>query len=63
MYSYEIVHLLESQNYKIDSDTYTSICHTSPQITRVKYNAYGNYFEIWTDDNNYWKFNVYLKGE
>lgn len=61
MYSYEINKTLESQNYNIDSETYMDICNTSPQISRVKYDPYDNKFEIWTNDNSYWKINVYKK--
>jgi len=61
MYSYEIVKTLESQNYNIDSETYMDICNTSPQISRVKYDPYDNKYEIWTNDNFYWKFNIYRK--
>lgn len=56
MYSCEINQTLESHNYNIDSETYINICNTSPQISRVKYESYGNFFEMWTDDNYYWKF-------
>ena len=61
MYSCEIEEALRKHNYNIDSDTYIIICSTSPQIVRVKYDPYGQYFEIWTNDNYYWKFNVYRK--
>lgn len=63
MFSWEINQTLESQNYNIDSEAYTDICRTSPQITRVKYDPYSKSFEIWTNDNNYWKFSVHKKGE
>lgn len=59
MYSSEINQALESNNYNIDSETYINICSTSPQILRVKYDPYDNKFEIWTDDNCYWKFSIY----
>lgn len=61
MYSSEINQTLESQNYNIDSVTYINICNTSPQISRVKYDPYDNKYEIWTNDNYYWKFTVYRK--
>ena len=60
MYSHEIQSKLESCSYNINSDDYLEICNSS-QISRVKYEPYGNYFEIWTRDNYYWKFNVYRK--
>lgn len=61
MYSCEINQILESQNYNIDSETYINICDTSPQISRVKYDPYDNKYDIWTNDNFYWKINVYRK--
>lgn len=61
VYSREIENILKSRNYNIDSDTYINICSTSLQITHVKYDPYGQYFEIWTNDDCYWKFNVYRK--
>lgn len=61
MYSYEIDKILEFQNYNIDSETYINICDTSPQISRVKYDPYDNKYDIWTNDNFYWKINVYRK--
>lgn len=63
MYSYEITQTLELQDYNLDSETYINICRTSPQISRVKYDPYSNSFEVWTNDNSYWRFSVYRKGE
>lgn len=60
MYSYEIQQLLESYQYNISSDIYLQIC-TSSQINHVKYTAFGDFFEIWTDDNYYWKLTVHRK--
>ncbi len=62
MYSYQIEQILESNNYNIDSETYLSICSTSPQIKEIKYSSFGHYFEIWASDG-YWKFSVYRKEE
>lgn len=61
MYSREIDNILKSNNYNIDSNSYLNICSTSPQIVHVKYNPYGQYFEMWTNDDYYWKFNIYRK--
>lgn len=61
MYSYEIDNILKSKNYNIDSNMYMNICSASPQIIRIEYEPYGNYFRIWTDDGYYWKFSVYRK--
>lgn len=61
MYSYEIDKIMRESNYNIDSNTYINICRTSPQINRIKYIPFENKIEMWTEDNKYWKFNVYLK--
>lgn len=61
MYSYEINETLKFLNYNIDSKTYIDICNTSLQISRVKYDSYDSKYEIWTNDNYYWKINVYRK--
>ena len=54
---------MRSTNYNIDSKIYSKITTESSQVDHVKYSPYGNYFEIWTTDNYYWKFNVYYKGD
>lgn len=61
MYSFEINELLISKHYCIDSDTYNYICK-SDQIEKIKYEPFGDYYEIWTNDNYYWKIKVF-KGE
>ena len=57
MYSWEISQILEQNNYNVTVDVYNEICKSS-QISRVKYEPFGDYFEIWTKDNYYWKFQV-----
>lgn len=61
MYSSEIDQTLKSQKYNIESGTYSKICSSSPQITHVKYNPYSNEYEMWSNDNYYWKFTIYRK--
>ena len=61
MYSYEIKQLLELRNFLINNYEYLNIISSSPQITRVKYNAYSNEFETWTNDNYYFNYKVYRK--
>ena len=61
MYSHEIDQVLKLHNYKIDSNTYLHICNSSPQVIHVKYDPYDDSFDIWTNDNYYWKINVYKK--
>lgn len=61
MYSHEIKELLEYKKYLLKVEEYLLICNTSPQINRVKYNAYDDSFEIWTDDKYYWNFKLEKK--
>lgn len=58
MYSYEIQEKLVQQDYTLTSKEYLEICASSPQISQIKYYSFGDYFEIWTKDNYYWKFTV-----
>lgn len=58
MYTHEIDELLANNNYNLDAQTYLSLLSSSPQINHVKYSAYGDYFEVWTSDGYYWKFNI-----
>lgn len=59
MYSCEIDSLMKASGYDLPSKTYLEVCHSSPQICRVRYTSYENFFEIWTHDNCYWKFLVH----
>ena len=61
MYSYEIDSIMKQNDYIISANTYINICSTSPQIIRTHYDAFGDYFEIWTEDRYYWKFMVKRK--
>ncbi len=61
MYSYEIDSIMKQNDYRISANTYINICSTSPQIIRTHYDAFGDYFEIWTEDRYYWKFMVERK--
>lgn len=63
MYSNDIQKVLESANYRINSETYLGFIHDSPQINHIRYSPYGSYYEIWTLDDYYWKFSVYTKGD
>ena len=60
MYDWEFQNYLKERNYKLTNKEYIYVCNTCPQINRVKYNAFENSFEIWTD-SNYFKFCVYYK--
>lgn len=59
MYSHEIQQVLETYNYNILSETYLKICATSPQINQIKFEPYEQSYELWTNDDFYWKFKVY----
>ncbi len=62
MYTWEIENLLKLKNYILDGEEYLRIINTSPQIKKIKYNAYDNTFDTWTkeDDNsiNHFKYKV-----
>ena len=60
MYSWEIDNIMKQNDYAIPVNTYIDIC-SSPQIIRTHYEAFGDYFEIWTEDRYYWKFMVERK--
>lgn len=59
MYSCEIDTLMKASGYDLPSKSYLEVCNSSPQISRVRYTPYDNFFEIWTHDNCYWKFVVH----
>lgn len=60
MYSWGIQEKLESWNYNIPLSCYDEICdvNNNPQISRIKYEPFGGYYEIWTEDGYYWKFTI-----
>ena len=57
MYSWEICNELEKYNYLIPSEIYKEICD-SPQIKNIKYESFGDCYELYTNDGYYWKFRV-----
>lgn len=57
MYSHEISELLKYNNYVISIKDYIKICQSS-QITKIKYSPFSNNYEVWTNDNYYYKFFV-----
>lgn len=57
MYSWEIHNELSKSNYIISSEVYKKICD-SPQIQKIKYEPFGDYYEIYTNDGYYWRFKV-----
>lgn len=59
MYSSEIDKIMYENNYNIHADIYNKICDESPQIKHIKYDAFNNNFEIWTNDEYYWRFSIH----
>lgn len=60
MYDWEFQNYLRDRNYKLTNEEYIFVCNTCPQISHIKYNAFENVFEMWTDCN-YFKFYVYYR--
>lgn len=63
MFSHEISGIMESCHYNIDSKTYINILLSSPQLDGVKFDPYNHSYEMWDEENNYWKFTVYRKDD
>lgn len=61
MYSHEITNIVNQYSQNIPSTLYVKIIQTSPQINHVKYDPYGNYYEMWDEKGVYWKYSVYNK--
>ena len=59
MYDYEINQYMAERNYNLSNKEYIYICNTCPQINHVKYDAWSNRFEMWSDQGNHWSFSVY----
>lgn len=58
MYSYEIDNYLKERNYYLNSEEVQYITDISihTQICRISYNQEFNYYEMWTNDEWYFKF-------
>ena len=61
MYSWEIDGIIKDYNYTLPSSVYIKISdvNNSPQITHIKYDAWSNRFNMWTNDGSNWSFIVY----
>ena len=59
MYDFEISQYLSERNHSLSNKEYLYICDTCPQINHIKYNAWSNKFEMWSDIGSYWEFTVY----
>ena len=62
MYTWEIENLLKLRNNILYCDEYEHMFKTSPQIKKIKYNAYDDTFETWTKEDdgstNYFRYRV-----
>ena len=57
MYSWEIHTELERNNYVISVEIYNKICE-SPQVLKIKYEPFGDSYELYTTDGYYWRFKI-----
>lgn len=58
MYDYEIETIMHDNDYRISRAIYRSICDSSSQIVKIKYNPWDNSTEMETTNGRYWKFYV-----
>ena len=62
MYTWEIENLLKQKDYCLHYKEYINMIKTSPQIKRIKYNAYDKTLETWTKEENhtekYFKYKI-----
>lgn len=58
MFSYEIEKYLKERNYylKVNELIFITNSKAHPQIDHIKYNAFEDCFEMWTNDGYYFKF-------
>lgn len=63
MYDWELKNYLNQKNNRLTAEEYLHICNTCPQLRRIKYDTFNDYFEAWSDDNNYFRFQVYRINE
>lgn len=58
MYSYEIERFLKENNYRLNVQQIQLVIdrRVNPQVSRVKYSEQDKSYEVWTDDNFYFKF-------
>lgn len=65
MYTWEIENLLKIKNYILNSEEYTNMISSSPQVKRVKYNTFDDSMETWTEEQDnskkYFKYKVRRK--
>jgi len=59
MYTYEIIQYLQNRHFNISNREYIDMVNNSEQIDHVRYNPYGDSYEIWTTDGYYANFTVH----
>lgn len=65
VYSWEIDQIIKSNNNQLSSSVYLEIAdvNKNPQIDHIKYDAWSNSFNMWTNDGWCWSFQVYKDKE
>lgn len=61
MYDWELSQYLNEKKYILTHKEYLYVCNTCPQINHVKYDAFTDDFEVWTDGGCHFRFKVYCK--
>ena len=61
MNDWELGQYLDNKGYSLTTGEYLHICYACPQINHIKFDAYSDYFEVWTDDGGCFKFKVFNK--
>lgn len=59
MYDHEITRYIEERNGYLSNLEYIYVWETSPQIDHIKYDAWSNKYEMWSENGTYWSFRVY----
>lgn len=60
MYSWEIYNFLQERSYYIGGDDLLKVISIkeNPQLNHIKFNPFDNTYEMWDNENNYFKFSV-----
>ena len=63
MYDWELTRYMEERHNNLSNKEYIYVCNTCPQINHVKYDAWSNTFEMWSDAGSYWSFSIYKENK